>query len=113
MFSQARQRHAGVRRFNGTLPRCAHSTHRRPRIADRALRCSLQPEGTAMPSPVPAGPQANPLPRLQPNPLRGFLKMIDWRLVAAVALPLWAFLLGVVVTRKPRSEEHTSELQSR
>jgi len=27
--------------------------------------------------------------------------MIDWRLVAAVALPLWAFLLGVVVTRKP------------
>jgi hypothetical protein len=27
--------------------------------------------------------------------------MIDWRLVAAIGLPLWAFLLGIVVSRKP------------
>jgi hypothetical protein len=27
--------------------------------------------------------------------------MIDWRLVAAVGLPLWAFLLGIVLARKP------------
>lgn len=46
-----------------------------------------------MPPPVP--------PTQPPNPLRGFLRMIDWRLVAAVGLPLWAFLLGVVVARKP------------
>jgi hypothetical protein len=32
--------------------------------------------------------------------LRGFLNIVDWRLVAAVGLPLWAFLFGVVVTRK-------------
>jgi hypothetical protein len=46
-----------------------------------------------MPSPVPAASK--------PNPLRAFLHMTDWRLVAAIGLPLWAFLLGVVVTRKP------------
>jgi hypothetical protein len=50
-----------------------------------------------MPLPVPPSPRSGP----QPNPLQGFLRMIDWRLVAAIGLPLWAFLLGVVVTRKP------------
>ena len=47
-----------------------------------------------MPSPVPPA-------RAQTNPLRGFLRMTDWRLVAAIGLPLWAFLLGIVVARKP------------
>ncbi|HEY1192219.1 MAG TPA: hypothetical protein VGE74_31635 [Gemmata sp.] len=29
----------------------------------------------------------------------GLLRSIDWRTVAAVGLPLWAFLLGALVTR--------------
>jgi hypothetical protein len=28
-------------------------------------------------------------------------QVIDWRLVAAVGLPLWAFLIGFVLARKP------------
>jgi hypothetical protein len=32
---------------------------------------------------------------------RPFWKLIDWRLVAAVGLPLWAFLFGMLVTWKP------------
>src|SRR5436190_18508590 len=44
-----------------------------------------------------------PLPVSSPRPhwLRGFLKVIDWRLVAAVGLPLWAFLTGVAVAHRP------------
>lgn len=35
-----------------------------------------------------------------PVPVRaGALKLIDWRTVAAIGLPLWAFLLGAVVMR--------------
>ena len=32
--------------------------------------------------------------------LKPWWKVIDWRLVAAVLLPLWAFLFGVMVPRK-------------
>ena len=41
-----------------------------------------------------------PPPRLAPTPLRaGVLKLVDWRTVAAIGLPIWAFLFGVIVTR--------------
>jgi hypothetical protein len=33
--------------------------------------------------------------------VRGLVRLVDWRLVAAIGLPLWAFIIGVVVTRKP------------
>jgi hypothetical protein len=32
---------------------------------------------------------------------RPFWKLIDWRLVAAVGLPIWAFVIGMLVTWKP------------
>jgi hypothetical protein len=31
----------------------------------------------------------------------GLFQVIDWRLVAAVGLPLWAFLIGYVIARAP------------
>jgi hypothetical protein len=34
-------------------------------------------------------------------PRPGLFQVIDWRLVAAVGLPVWAFLIGVVVTHRP------------
>ena len=40
-------------------------------------------------------------PVSKPGLFPAIARAIDWRLVAAVGLPLWAFLLGVVVTRKP------------
>lgn len=40
-----------------------------------------------------------PKPAPVPTARAGFLKIIDWRTVAAIGLPLWAFLTGVVVTR--------------
>jgi hypothetical protein len=38
------------------------------------------------------------LPRLPRPP---WWKLIDWRLVAAVALPLWAFMFGAILTYRP------------
>jgi|SRR5262245_21654366 len=35
--------------------------------------------------------------------LKGYFRLVDWRLVAAVALPVWTFLFGVLVTWKPAS----------
>ena len=35
------------------------------------------------------------------HPYAPWWKLIDWRLVAAVGLPLWAFLTGVAVAHKP------------
>jgi hypothetical protein len=37
----------------------------------------------------------------EPFSVRGFLRLVDWRLVAAVGLPLWAFVFGVVVAHRP------------
>jgi hypothetical protein len=33
--------------------------------------------------------------------LSQLFQIVDWRLVAAVGLPLWAFLIGFIVARKP------------
>jgi hypothetical protein len=38
------------------------------------------------------------LPRTGARP---WWALIDWRLVAAVGLPLWAFVFGIMVPRKP------------
>jgi hypothetical protein len=38
------------------------------------------------------------LPRTAARP---WWALIDWRLVAAVGLPLWAFVFGIMVPRKP------------
>jgi hypothetical protein len=35
--------------------------------------------------------------------LRSYCKLVDWRLVAAVALPVWTFLFGILVAWKPAS----------
>ncbi len=43
-----------------------------------------------------------PVSAPQPFSVRGAARIIDWRLVAAVGLPLWAFLVGVVVMHKSR-----------
>ncbi|QJW93433.1 hypothetical protein [Frigoriglobus tundricola] len=43
-----------------------------------------------------------PVSAPQPFSVRRAVRIIDWRLVAAVGLPLWAFLIGVVVTHKAR-----------
>src|SRR5947209_491848 len=43
-----------------------------------------------------------PRPRAASQPEQpGLFRIVDWRLVAAVGLPLWAFLLGFIVARKP------------
>ena len=42
---------------------------------------------------------ASPAPKL--GLFQTIRRVIDWRLVAAIGLPLWAFLMGVVVTHKP------------
>jgi hypothetical protein len=34
-------------------------------------------------------------------PAKPFWKVIDWRLVAACGLPVWAFLLGLLVSPRP------------
>lgn len=33
--------------------------------------------------------------------LSQLFQLVDWRLVAAIGLPLWAFLIGFIVARKP------------
>ncbi|MDB5312530.1 MAG: hypothetical protein JWO38_6732 [Gemmataceae bacterium] len=45
-------------------------------------------------------PHALPRPIVRPQ-LRSWWKVIDWRLVAAVGFPLWAFVFGLMVPRKP------------
>lgn len=37
----------------------------------------------------------------KPGLLRSIARIIDWRLVAAIGLPIWAFVLGTVVMHKP------------
>jgi hypothetical protein len=34
-------------------------------------------------------------------PVKSFWKLIDWRLVAACGLPVWAFLFGLIVSHRP------------
>lgn len=34
-------------------------------------------------------------------PVKSFWKLIDWRLVAACGLPVWAFLIGLLVSHRP------------
>jgi hypothetical protein len=43
-----------------------------------------------------------PVSAPQPFSARRAARMIDWRLVAAVGLPLWAFLIGALVMHKSR-----------
>ena len=45
---------------------------------------------------APPPPNAPGLPARQP----GLFQIVDWRLVAAVGLPLWAFLIGFIVAHK-------------
>jgi hypothetical protein len=40
----------------------------------------------------------SPVP--QPGLFRAIIRVTDWRLVAAIGLPLWAFLIGIVVADK-------------
>ena len=44
----------------------------------------------------------------QPFSARRAARIIDWRLVAAVGLPVWAFLIGVVVMHKARPAAATA-----
>jgi hypothetical protein len=37
----------------------------------------------------------------RPGLVHTIARVVDWRLVAAIGLPIWAFLLGVVVMYKP------------
>ncbi len=39
----------------------------------------------------------------------GLFQVVDWRLVAAIGLPVWAFLLGVVVVRSSASHPLPAE----
>jgi len=41
-----------------------------------------------------------PCPTTRPPAAAGWWKLIDWRTVAAVGLPLWAFVFGLMVPRK-------------
>ena len=54
----------------------------------------------------PSHPNAPGSPTRQPGLFRQF-RIVDWRLVAVVGLPLWAFLIGFVVAHKraPRVPE--------
>jgi hypothetical protein len=42
-----------------------------------------------------------PRPTTHPSAASPWWKLVDWRTVAAIGLPLWAFVCGVVVARKP------------
>lgn len=41
------------------------------------------------------------IPARRSTLLRSIGRAVDWRLVAAVGLPLWAFLIGIVVSHRP------------
>jgi hypothetical protein len=38
----------------------------------------------------------------QPGQLLALARIIDWKLVAAIGLPLWAFVIGIVIAWNPR-----------
>jgi hypothetical protein len=50
-----------------------------------------------------------PRPTAPPPTASPWWKLVDWRTVAAVGLPLWAFVLGVVVAHKPSAPPVPSE----
>jgi hypothetical protein len=43
----------------------------------------------------------------RPGLFRAIAQVVDWRLVAAIGLPIWAFVLGIVVMHKPASATPT------
>jgi hypothetical protein len=41
-------------------------------------------------------------------PVKQFWKVIDWRLVAACGLPIWAFALGLILSPRPARVVHAA-----
>jgi hypothetical protein len=49
--------------------------------------------------PLPDAPDASSAPDSPPRQ-PGLFQLVDWRLVAAIGLPLWAFLIGFIVAQR-------------